>query len=324
MRIALLILSVPAICLAQAPGRPHLVIEAPIYDFGKVAPDAQVSHRFKLRNAGDASLTIGKLSPSCGCTSTMVGKETLAPGDDTELEVTFNTTGLKGMARKSVQVASDDPAAPLQTLSFQAEVLPDITTSTDQVWFGDLAPKDCRKASVKLESTNNRPIILDDVVLSKAPWLGVATREENSTLWVDFELHADRLPPGALSGSDSVTLKIRSPRPSVIQLNAVWERHLPVKVTPPRVVWSETAGQELSTYVVLKNWQDQPFRILSVRTSSPLVRVIGIQPRAASSKGFRVELDRSAPPGNYSETVFLTLDTPGHPELEIRVAAALR
>ena len=59
-------------------------------------------------------------------------------------------------------------------------------------------------------------------------------------------------------------------------------------------------------------------------TSNPLLTVTGIRPGAAVRQEVQVQFSSKATPGVYDERAFLTLDTPGHPELEIRVAASLR
>jgi hypothetical protein len=322
--MALLVLSVPAICLAQAPQQPRLVLETSDFDFGKIAPDTVVTHRFPARNTGDAPLTIYNLNPTCGCTSTVVGKKTLAPGESTELEVTFNAAGQSGKTRKTVQVVSDDPAAPVQILKFEAEVLPVVTPNATVIRLEDLVRTDRRKTSVKLTSGTSSPIRVADVTFSDAPWLGVATREAGKVLWVDLDLLAAKLPPSKLSGDDTITLRLLNPGPSVANLGVHWELRPPVSVTPPRVAWAEPAGQELRATVLLAQPNNKPFRILAARTTNPLFKLAAVPTGAAARQSLEAVLSPEAPAGNYDEKAILTLDTPGHPELEIRLAATLR
>jgi hypothetical protein len=140
---------------------------------------------------------------------------------------------------------------------------------------------------------------------------------------VDFHLVASKLPPGKLSGTDTVTLQLSNPNTSFLKLTAYWEKRAPVIATPTRVAWSRPAGQELTTDLRLDSRDRKPFRILAARTSNPLVRLVGVSPKAASSQVFQVRLSAAAKAGVYEEKAFLTLDTPGHPELEIRVVASL-
>jgi hypothetical protein len=218
LRLAFLLLFVSAFGAAQ----PRLVLAAARHDFGPIEPARAVSHRFTATNAGTSTLTISRLRPSCGCTSTVVGQQILAPGESTELEVAFNPAGMRGKVEKTVQVVSDDPARPIQLLTFQAEVLPEIRVSTEEVVFTGLSRRDRRKASVKLETGTGQPIVVRDVELSEAPWLGVATREVGDDLWVDFLLVARKLPPGKGSGIDTIALHVANPRPSVVNLTVRW------------------------------------------------------------------------------------------------------
>ncbi|MDR3670934.1 MAG: hypothetical protein P4L36_08820, partial [Holophaga sp.] len=108
------------------------------------------------------------------------------------------------------------------------------------------------------------------------------------------------------------------------RLRVFWKRRDPVLVSPARVAWAEPAGTERHTTLTLKNPQRKPFRILSARTSTPLIRVAGIAPGGAVEQKLQVFLSKDAKPGEYDEKAFVTLDLPGKPELEIRVVASLR
>jgi hypothetical protein len=177
---------------------------------------------------------------------------------------------------------------------------------------------------VKLRTGTDQAIHLNDVDLSEAPWLGVATREDGKDLWVDFDLLASRLPSSKLFGDDTVSLHVYNPRASVVNLSVHWELRAPIIAKPERVAWFEPAGQDLSTAVQLKSRDHKPFRILSARTTNPLLQVLGISPKAAATQGVQLRLSPAAQPGTYDEKVILVLDTPGHPEFEIRVAVSLR
>lgn len=105
---------------------PKLSVPAPVYDFGEVKDGLLVVHRFLLRNEGDSTLTFTRQpGVSCGCTTAPLPKMTLAPGEEMELEVRFETTGYGGhRAVKYVYVYSDDPQNPTFTLAIQGYVAP--------------------------------------------------------------------------------------------------------------------------------------------------------------------------------------------------------
>ncbi len=107
--------ALPAIivfCLAIATaayGSPKIHVEDPTYDFGSVLEGFAVTHVFTVRNAGDEVLTIGRVAASCGCTTTQLATDRLAPGESVELEVLVDTAGFGGTISKSIYVYCNDP-----------------------------------------------------------------------------------------------------------------------------------------------------------------------------------------------------------------------
>jgi len=331
MRRSALLLFVPAVCLAQAQApapaapAPHISFDAMNFDFGKIGGDAKVSHRFKVSNTGQAPLNITRLNPSCGCTSTVLGKWTLAPDESSEVEVTFNPAGFRGVSRKSIQVVSDDPAQPTVTLTFEAEVVREIMPSTDSVFFQDLIRTAPRKASVKLTSGTPNPVKLIEVKAPGAPWLAMATRQDGNDAWVDITLDGGKVPPGRTVGADSVFVRTTNPKVPTIAITVQWEMRASVVADPVRVAWAgEAAGQELRSPVTLRQVDGKPFRILSTKSSNPLVRLEGAGKAAAVKHELEVVLGADARAGLYNEKLLLTLDDPDQPTLELRVSASLR
>jgi hypothetical protein len=328
MRPTCLALLVPALCLAQPPApardQPHIVFEATHHDFGRIGPDTKVSHRFKVTNTGKAYLNITHLNPSCGCTSTVVGKWSLAPNESTEIEVTFNPAGFRGLNRKSLQVVSDDPGYPTQTLTFEATVVRDITPSTESIFFQDLVRSAPRKASVRLESGNGKPVQIKQAKAEGAPWLGIGSRQDGLNAWVDLTLDGSKVPAGKLVGADLVTVRAGNPKESVITLTVQWEMRASVTATPARVAWADAAGKEQRTQVVLKQVENRPFRIVSWKSTNPVLRLETAGKTAAAQHELQVILSAKAKAGMYNEKLLLTLDDPDQSELEIRVSASLR
>jgi len=322
MRIAALFVLAPIVCLAQ--GAPHITFDAMHFDFGKIAADAKVSHRFKVTNTGKAPLNITRLNPSCGCTSTVLGKWTLAPEESTEVEVTFNPAGFRGVSRKSIQVVSDDPASPTTTLTFEADVVLEIMPSTDSVFFQDLVRSVPRKASVKLSSGTDKPVVLTDAKAPGAPYLATALRKDGNDAWVDLTLDGRKVPAGRQVGADAIIVRTANARVPTVTITVQWEMRASVTANPLRVAWSEPAGTELRSNVLLKQVDGKPFRIVSSRTTNPVLSVEGAGKTAAATHEIQVVLAANAQPGLYTEKVLLTLDDPDQPELELRVSASLR
>lgn len=326
MSISALTLLVPALVAAQAPAppQPHINFDSLHFDFGKIPGDAKVVHRFKVTNTGKATLNITRLNPSCGCTSTVLGKWSLAPEESTEVEVTFNPAGFGGLSRKSVQVVSDDPANPMVTLTFQADVVREVNPSTETVFFQDVVRTVPRKASVRLSSGNNRPVRVTDTRAPGASWLSAKTRPEGNDAWVDITLDGRKIPTSKMVGADPVIIRTTSSKVPSVTIMVQWEMRPSVTADPVRVAWAEAAGQELTAKVVLRQTDNKPFRILSARATGIHLKLSDLPKDAAPRQEFQVILPADTPAGLYTEKINLTLDDPDQPQLELRVSAALR
>ncbi len=107
------------------PRVPVITFDQKFFDFGKILHEQTVVHRYKVSNTGNATLHIKAVHANCGCTSTVVGKMDLEPGESTEIEASFTPeSDFSGAVRKTIMVVSDAPAHSTLTLRFAADVLP--------------------------------------------------------------------------------------------------------------------------------------------------------------------------------------------------------
>jgi hypothetical protein len=106
---------------------PQLEVNPSTFDFGAInADDGIVSTTLKLKNTGSEILEILGVSTSCGCTSAEVDKETLQPGEETNLKVNFDPNaheGLTGLLERIVYVRTNIPDKPETQIKIQVEVL---------------------------------------------------------------------------------------------------------------------------------------------------------------------------------------------------------
>jgi hypothetical protein len=321
MRQICMIVFAGAVAAAQAP---VISVDQPHFDFGKIAADSKATHRFKVSNKGNGQLNISRLNPSCGCTSTVIGQWTLNPGQSTDVEATFNPAGFRGIVHKSIQVISNDPATPSVNLTFEAEVIREISPSTDAVFFQDLQRTAPRRSSVKFTSGNGQPVHLTEAKAPGAPYLTATIRPEGKDAWVDILIDGRQVPPGRLTGTDALVVRTDNPKASMINITVQWELKASIQAEPMRVAWVEAAGKELRTKVLLKQVDGKPFRILSAKTTHSLLRVEGTGKGQAPQHELQVVLAATAKAGMYNEKVTLTTDSPDQPEVELRVAASLR
>ncbi len=91
------------------------------YDFGTVLQGPAVKHIFKFKNAGTDTLRIEQVKTSCGCTAAESSK-IIAPQDEGQIAVTFNTANQMGKVSKTVFIYSNDVEAKQRSLTIHGVV----------------------------------------------------------------------------------------------------------------------------------------------------------------------------------------------------------
>ena len=88
------------------------------FDFGKIEEGKKVSHVFKFTNTGSNPLVLESVRPSCGCTTPEYTKDTIAPGKEGKINVTYDSNGRNGQINKTIDVlANTEPASTVLKIS---------------------------------------------------------------------------------------------------------------------------------------------------------------------------------------------------------------
>ncbi len=106
--------------LAQAP---KLQYSKESHDFGNLNQGEKTTYKFSFTNTGKQALNIRKIKTSCGCTASSPEKKEIQPGEQSYVEVTFDSKGRKGKQYKYVTVFSNDPKKPESRLEIRANVV---------------------------------------------------------------------------------------------------------------------------------------------------------------------------------------------------------
>lgn len=103
---------------------PHLSIEHATHSFGNIKEaDGPVSHEFVVTNDGDAPLIIKSARASCGCTTPVVPKAPIRPGEKGVIKVTYDPLGRPGEFEKNITVRHNGKPSKTQ-LRIKGVVIP--------------------------------------------------------------------------------------------------------------------------------------------------------------------------------------------------------
>lgn len=101
---------------------PRLGITETEFDLREISANQKVSRTISMTNAGQETLHIRKVSTNCNCVVTTLGKDTLQPGERTELAFTFDPKGRRGIDHKHITIFSNDPINPVRTIVLRSTV----------------------------------------------------------------------------------------------------------------------------------------------------------------------------------------------------------
>ncbi len=93
-----------------------------LQNFGTVERGKQVKILFHVKNTGAKPLLIADARPSCGCTVADFTKKPIAPGEEGDINASFDSNhGMPGQVRKTISVTTN--SSPMRTtLIFTGEV----------------------------------------------------------------------------------------------------------------------------------------------------------------------------------------------------------
>jgi len=87
---------------------PLIAFDSAVCRFGTIAIGEKWTHTYRFTNTGKSPLVITQVSPSCGCTTAKDWPQhPIAPGEEGQITVEFNSNGNSGQVDKSVSVLTN-------------------------------------------------------------------------------------------------------------------------------------------------------------------------------------------------------------------------
>lgn len=97
---------------------PMMVFNEVLHDFGKITQGEKVSYSFVFKNTGGSDLVISSAQGSCGCTVPSYPKEAIKPGQESKIDVLFDSSSKSGLIQKTVTLVTNcNPSTKMLTIS---------------------------------------------------------------------------------------------------------------------------------------------------------------------------------------------------------------
>ncbi len=120
------VINVPSTALgtaAQPGSAPAMVFIEENHDFGRITQGEKVSYSFVFKNTGGSELVISNAQGSCGCTVPTYPKGAVKPGEESKIDVVFDSEGKSGVVQKTVTLTTNcNPSTKILTINATIDV----------------------------------------------------------------------------------------------------------------------------------------------------------------------------------------------------------
>lgn len=136
---------------------PRIQADPMTFDFKDTLNEGPIEFTFTLTNAGEKTLRIENVRPSCGCTVADVSDKSIQPGGSATITGTLDLPGRSGPISKSLTVLSNDPERPALALNIKGNLIRKIYFEPSGLSFARIGVNDERTESIIVKTS------LDDV-----------------------------------------------------------------------------------------------------------------------------------------------------------------
>ncbi len=106
------------------------------YDFGTVAKNAEVSHRFKVTNLYKQDVHIANVTTTCGCTAPKFDQTPVKSLESTYIDISMDTNRFTHEKSSSITVTFDQPIFGQVTIPVKVYIRSDLWVTPNSVNFG--------------------------------------------------------------------------------------------------------------------------------------------------------------------------------------------
>jgi Protein of unknown function (DUF1573)/Flagellar-associated PapD-like len=295
---------------------PKAVVSDPLYDFGSAPEGMMVTHTFTIKNTGKGYLDISGVKTSCGCTTGSPSKMHVAPGETSDIAVSFDTHFQKGHQVRTITAFTNDPDNPQVAMTMQGIVKKQAEAVPGEVAFGD----------VKKGTEETKELLINDLNPQRGSFSVGPVSNSNSSIAVVQEKRPDGK-PGALlkvsllktmpTGPFDDSIKIVTNRVP-LQVDVFGNVTGDLNVDPAQVSFGLVPhGADIVRIFKLSNQGPHPVKVLDVASSSPAVGAVAEAVTPGKEYKVTVTLRHGTPDGQLRGNLTIKTDDPDQATLNV-------
>lgn len=120
------VINVPATAAGESAklgSAPQITFAEEKHNFGRITQGEKVEYSFTFKNTGGSELVISNAQGSCGCTVPTYPKGPVKPGEQSKIDVVFDSEGKSGLVEKTVTINTNcNPSTTVLTISATIDV----------------------------------------------------------------------------------------------------------------------------------------------------------------------------------------------------------
>mgnify|MGYP000028606796 CR=1 FL=1 len=118
----------------------------------ELKPDKEEAQtEFVVTNKGDETVRIARVRTSCGCTSSILNKKIINPGESTTITAIFNKGKRQGLNHNKLEVFLDDQTDPVAKLHMIVQVPKLVDAQPQIVYWNPSTARSERRVRIKLD-----------------------------------------------------------------------------------------------------------------------------------------------------------------------------
>ncbi|MEO9931054.1 DUF1573 domain-containing protein [Rhodopirellula bahusiensis] len=122
------------------------------HDFGIMQPEEEGEHVFAVKNVGDAPLTLKIGASTCKCTVGTLENESLAPGEETEVKMTWTVKTNDSTFGQSAELRTNDPTQVAIRFEITGKVVRQVQLVPETLTFKEVASGEPIELELKVYS----------------------------------------------------------------------------------------------------------------------------------------------------------------------------
>ncbi len=289
------------------------------HNFGTVARDAKVEHKFRIKNIYQDDIHISGVRTSCGCTSPSVTKDTLKTYEEAEVLAHFNTDRFSGQRGATLTVTIDRPYFAEVQLRVDGFIRTDVVMTPGGIEFGSLDEGAEVEKQLDVRYAGRNDWKITEIKCSNPNLVATATETLRQGGQVSYRVSV-KLKPGAPAGylQDQVLLVTDDRRVTPISVEG---RLIPeLSVNPVSLAFGRVEpGQKVTKQIVVQG--KRPFSIAGIVCHNGECFAFDVPTDAKRVHLIPVTFTAGDEPGKVNQQIQIQTDLTSGAKAELRALA---